>query len=62
MGNLLQSEWLARRRRFTAAHEFGHYLMHRKKYPEGLRCDEAAVDGRNEVEIEREANEFAARC
>ncbi len=35
-------------------------LLHRKKYPEGLRCDEAAVDGRNGIEIEREANEFAA--
>ena len=49
-----------RRQRFTAAHEFGHYLVHRKKYPEGFRCDEAAVDGRSKVEIEREANEFAA--
>jgi hypothetical protein len=49
-----------RRRRFTAAHEFGHYLVHRKKYPNGIRCDEAAVDGRNGTEIEREANEFAA--
>jgi hypothetical protein len=49
-----------RRRRFTAAHEFGHYLVHRKKYPDGIRCDEAAVDGRNGIEIEREANEFAA--
>jgi hypothetical protein len=49
-----------RRQRFTAAHEFGHYLLHRKEYPEGIRCDEAAVDGRNGIEIEREANEFAA--
>jgi hypothetical protein len=49
-----------RRRRFTAAHEFGHYLLHRKKYPEGLRSDEAGVDGRTRIEIEREANEFAA--
>jgi hypothetical protein len=49
-----------RRRRFTAAHEFGHYLLHRKKYPQGFRCDEAAVDGRTKSEIEREANEFAA--
>ncbi len=48
------------RRRFTAAHEFGHYLLHRKKYPQGFRCDEAAVDGRSNSEIEREANEFAA--
>lgn len=49
-----------RRRRFTAAHELGHYLVHRQKYPDGLRCDEAAVDGRNGVEIEREANDFAS--
>lgn len=49
-----------RRRRFTAAHELGHYLIHRKKYPDGLRCDEAAVDGRNGIEIEREANDFAS--
>lgn len=49
-----------RRRRFTAAHEFGHYLLHRKKYPHGFRCDEAAVDGRTKNEIERDANEFAA--
>jgi hypothetical protein len=49
-----------RRRRFTAAHELGHYLIHRQKYPDGLRCDEAAVDGRNGVEIEREANDFAS--
>jgi hypothetical protein len=48
------------RQRFTAAHEFFHYLGHRKKFPSGLRCDEAAVDGRNGVEIEREANEFAS--
>lgn len=49
-----------RRQRFTAAHEFGHYLVHRKKYPQGFRCDEAAVDGRSKSDIEREANEFAA--
>jgi hypothetical protein len=48
------------RRRFTEAHEFGHYLLHRKKYPQGFRCDEAAVDGRTKETVEREANEFAA--
>ena len=48
------------RQQFTAAHEFGHYLAHRRKYPEGFRCDEASVDGRTKVEIEREANDFAA--
>jgi uncharacterized protein DUF955 len=48
------------RRRFTAAHEFGHYLLHRKQYPRGFRCDEAAVDGRTKIDVERQANEFAA--
>ena len=49
-----------RRQRFTTAHEFGHYLLHRRKYPQGFWCDEAAVDGRTKNQIEREANEFAA--
>jgi hypothetical protein len=48
------------RRRFTAAHELGHYFLHRKQYPQGFRCDEAAVDGRTKIDVERQANEFAA--
>jgi hypothetical protein len=48
------------RRRFTAAHEFGHYLLHRKKYPDGIHSSEADVDGRTKVLVEREANEFAS--
>jgi hypothetical protein len=48
------------RRRFTLAHEFGHYLLHRKRFPEGFRCTEASVDARDGVEIEREANDFAS--
>jgi hypothetical protein len=48
------------RRRFTTAHEFGHYLLHRMKHQQGFCCDEAAVDGRTKNQIEREANEFAA--
>jgi IrrE N-terminal-like domain len=48
------------RRRFTIGHEFGHYLLHRTKFPDGIRCDEAAVDGRVGAEVEREANAFAA--
>ena len=48
------------RRRFTTAHEFGHYLLHRKKYPNGIHSSEAAVDGRTKLEVEREANEFAS--
>jgi hypothetical protein len=27
------------RRRFTIGHEFGHYLLHRTKFPEGSRTD-----------------------
>lgn len=48
------------RRRFTIAHEFGHYLLHRKKYPNGIHSSEADVDGRTKLEVEREANEFAS--
>jgi len=48
------------RTRFTVAHEFGHYLLHRKKYPAGIHSDEAGVDGRTKLEIEREANDFAS--
>jgi hypothetical protein len=48
------------RRRFTIAHEFGHYLLHRKKYPDGIHSSEADVDGRTKIQVEREANEFAS--
>jgi len=48
------------RRRFTIAHEFGHYLLHRKKYPDGIHSSEAGIDGRTKLQIEREANEFAS--
>lgn len=48
------------RRRFTVAHEFGHYLLHRRRYPKGFRCNEAAVDARDGAEVEREANDFAS--
>jgi Zn-dependent peptidase ImmA (M78 family) len=50
------------RQRFTMAHEFGHYLLHRKKYPEGIKCSEEDYRhwGSEENQIEVEANEFAA--
>lgn len=48
------------RRRFTVAHEFGHYLLHRKKYPDGIHSSEADVDGRTKIQVENEANEFAS--
>lgn len=47
---------------FTLAHEFGHYLMHRAAYPNGIRCGEQDVvrwDSEYE-QIEHQANEFAA--
>ena len=47
---------------FTLAHEFGHYLVHRARYPEGIQCTQKDMAGwGSEYErIEREANEFAA--
>jgi IrrE N-terminal-like domain len=48
------------RRRFTVAHEFGHYLMHRPLFPNGLECSEEAVTFRNGDELEVEADTFAA--
>lgn len=48
------------RRRFTIAHEFGHYLLHRRKYPSGIHSSEAGVDGRTKVLVEQEANDFAS--
>ncbi|TMP87269.1 hypothetical protein CWC05_09260 [Pseudoalteromonas ruthenica] len=47
---------------FTLAHEFGHYLLHRKKYPEGIQCSERELlDWKSEIgRIEGEANEFAS--
>jgi Zn-dependent peptidase ImmA (M78 family) len=47
---------------FTLAHEFGHYLLHREKFPNGLKCDSQDVT-RWESEyrqIEHQANKFAA--
>lgn len=48
------------RRRFTIAHELGHWLMHRKQIGKEFRSTEAAVQGRSKLEIEREANQFAS--
>jgi hypothetical protein len=59
-GILYDRNTSSQRRRFTIGHEFGHYLLHRKKFPEGIRCNEAAVDGRVGAEVEREANAFSA--
>ncbi|MGO9547872.1 MAG: ImmA/IrrE family metallo-endopeptidase [Rhodomicrobium sp.] len=50
----------AGRRRFTIAHEFAHYLMHRTLLPEGIECGEDAVTFRNGNDLELEADTFAA--
>ena len=59
-GILYDRNTSTRRGRFTIGHELGHYLLHRKKYPDGIYCDEAAVDGRSGELIEQEANTFSA--
>ncbi len=50
------------RQRFTIAHEFGHWLMHRDLIPkDGISCDEDAVSHRSgHNDIEKEADTFAA--
>jgi hypothetical protein len=48
------------RERFTVSHEFGHYLLHRAKLPNGIECDETVVTRRDGKGIEKEADEFAA--
>ncbi|MDE0693031.1 MAG: ImmA/IrrE family metallo-endopeptidase [Gammaproteobacteria bacterium] len=47
---------------FTLAHEFGHYLLHRTEYPDGITCSQTDVLGADDLlsRIELEANEFAA--
>lgn len=47
---------------FTLAHEFGHYLIHRHTFPNGMRCSQQdMVRWDSEYkQVEREANTFAA--
>lgn len=46
---------------FTIAHEFGHYLLHRKIYPSGLQCAKDDIYGDStKKHIETEANIFAS--
>lgn len=47
------------RTNFTLAHELGHYLLHRKDYPDGIRCSQEDV-AQGMRGIEREADQFAA--
>lgn len=47
---------------FTLAHEFGHYLIHRLLYPEGIQCKERDLIRWESVlgQVEHQANKFAA--
>lgn len=46
---------------FTLAHELGHYLLHRKKFPDGLQCSKQDImKGNVNSIIENEANTFAS--
>lgn len=47
---------------FTLAHEFGHYLLHRLSYPDGIECGQQdMVRWDSEYgKIESQANEFAS--
>ncbi len=47
---------------FTLAHEFGHYLIHRLAYPDGMRCGQQDVVRWDTAygQVEHEANVFAA--
>jgi hypothetical protein len=47
---------------FTLAHEFGHYLLHRTDYPQGVKCSAQDVVRWDSAyaQIEQQANRFAA--
>lgn len=46
---------------FTIAHEFGHYLLHRNKYPNGLKCTKADIYNDSiKKNVETDANIFAS--
>lgn len=47
------------RSNFTVAHEFGHYVLHRKQQ-EAFQCSQSATLGITGARIEREADRFAS--
>ncbi|MDQ2148120.1 ImmA/IrrE family metallo-endopeptidase [Alcaligenaceae bacterium C4P045] len=47
------------RSNFTIAHEFGHYVLHRK-LQEAFQCSQSATLGITGAKIEREADRFAS--
>ena len=46
---------------FTLAHEFGHYILHRKLFPQGMKCTKQDI-ANSELckDIESQANQFAS--
>jgi Zn-dependent peptidase ImmA (M78 family) len=50
------------RQRFTIAHEFGHYLLHKNDLLHGIECDYSAMNdwGSDEKNRENQANTFAS--
>lgn len=50
------------RKNFTLGHEFGHYLLHREAYPDGIECSSQDIVRWDEEynRIEQQANVFAA--
>lgn len=59
-GILYDNKQTQERARFTVAHEFGHYLLHRTLQPKGFWCGEDAIVRREVEGIEKEADTFAA--
>lgn len=47
------------KKRFTLAHEFGHYLMHRNSIPEGIEC---TTENMLRWENNDDQREFQANC
>ncbi len=47
---------------YTLAHEFGHYLLHRVEYPDGIQCGEQDMVRWDSAygQIEHQANVFAS--
>ncbi|MEE8058291.1 MAG: ImmA/IrrE family metallo-endopeptidase [Pseudomonadales bacterium] len=47
---------------YTLAHEFGHYLLHRLEYPDGIQCGEQDIVRWDSAygQIEHQANVFAS--
>ena len=47
---------------FTLAHEFGHYLLHRERYPTGFECGQQQIVRWDSEygQVEHQANVFAA--